>query len=83
MSLIERLRFAISQDVPGAIRRAREEGGLSRRQLAEDVGCSNALLVQIEQGTAKPSIELLAAIAHVLDTTIDALVPVTISTEQT
>lgn len=48
-----------------AIRRAR---GLSQVELAEKVGCSQAMISKIEKGQANPTLDMIEAIAAALDT---------------
>ena len=48
------------------IRRAR---GLSQVELAEKVGCSQAMVSKIEKGQANPTLDMIEALAAALDTT--------------
>ena len=45
----------------------------SRRQLAELVGCSPSMLVQIESGTREPSLKMARKIASILGKSVDFL----------
>lgn len=56
------------------IRKAREEKGLTLRELAKKMEVSASLLSQIETGKASPSLATLRNIAASLDTTIGNLV---------
>lgn len=78
MKLIDRMRIAISNDAGPALRTAREAAGYSIRQLSDEVGVCYSTVVYIENGMTKPSPEFLAAAAHALDTTIDALIPISL-----
>lgn len=81
MKLIDRMRIAISNDAGPALRSAREAAGYSIRQLAEEIGVCHSTVLNIEQGMTKPSPEFLAAAAFALDTTLDALIPVSVDTD--
>lgn len=81
MKLIDRARLVVRDEVGPAIRALREEQGVTMQSLADQIGVCKSTINQIEQGHNKPSLELLIAVAEVLDTTLDALVPVSISTE--
>lgn len=81
MKLIDRIRIGIRDDVGPTIKAAREERGVTLQALADEVGVCKSTIMQVECGNNKVSVELLVAIAHALDTTIDALVPVLVSTD--
>ena len=49
------------------LRRAREAAGLTREQLAVEVGRSYPMLAQYESGIKQPSLEALTRIAEALD----------------
>jgi transcriptional regulator with XRE-family HTH domain len=55
------------------IKTAREEAGLSQKELAAKVGCANNTLSRIELGRMRASGRLARKIAEGLDTTIAAL----------
>lgn len=69
----EELRFHGA--VGTAIRRAREDAGLSRTELERKLGLSAQALQHIEGGQPCP-LYTLARIAEHLDLTLDELVPV-------
>ena len=54
--------------VGGRIRRAREERGVSVRELASRSNLSTGLISQVERGLTDPSLHTLRVIAKVLDT---------------
>lgn len=81
MKLIERARLVVRDEVGPAIRAIREERGVTMQSLADQIGVCKSTINQIEQGHNKASLEVLIAVAEVLDTTLDALVPVSISQE--
>lgn len=60
------------QDVGRQIRLRRNKLGLTQRQLADKVPCSLTYISRIENG-AKPSLEVLVRIAHILDLSLDTL----------
>src|SRR5580692_1546961 len=55
------------------LRAAREERGLSVRELARRIGCSASLISQIERGVSVPSVGVLYSLATELDTSLDHL----------
>lgn len=81
MKLIDRARLVVRDEVGPAIRALREEQGVTMQSLADQIGVCKSTINQIEQGHNKPSLELLIAVAEVLDTTLDALVPVSVTAE--
>lgn len=60
--------------VGAAVRLARTDAGMSRKGLAVALGISEGTLANVEAGMNCP-LHLAASIAEILDTTIDALVP--------
>ena len=56
------------------LRSAREERGLSVRELARRIGCSPSLISQIERGASVPSVGILYSVATELDSSLDYLV---------
>lgn len=54
-------------------RRLRKERGLTQEQLAAKVGCSQAMVFDVETGRAQPSLKLALALADALGTTVDDL----------
>lgn len=65
---------SIPPTLGGLIRRQREIGELSMRQLADMVGISNPYLSQIENGLREPSSQVLKNIAASLGVSVEALV---------
>ena len=55
------------------LRLAREERGLSARELARRIGCSASLISQIERGVSVPSVGVLYSLATELDSSLDYL----------
>jgi len=55
------------------LRLAREEQGLSARELARRIGCSASLISQIERGVSVPSVGVLYSLATELDSSLDYL----------
>ena len=49
-----------------ALREVREAAGLSKRDLAERIGCDASFMTHIESGRRKPSLETLEQISNVL-----------------
>lgn len=70
----KRIRF--NAIVGDTIRAAREDAGLSRAELETKIGLSTSALSNIEQGVTPCPLFTLARIAHELDLSLDALVPV-------
>lgn len=60
--------------VNAAVKRVREEQGVTLRELAKDVGVSPSFISQVEQGKASPSLATLKAIADALQTTVGNLI---------
>ena len=60
-------------DVGPALRRLREDRGLSLEQLAQLTGVSRAMLGQVELGQSVPTIKTLWRIAHALEVPFSAL----------
>jgi transcriptional regulator with XRE-family HTH domain len=56
-----------------SIRALRKSKGLTQVELAQKLGCSQALVVQYEKGESQPSAEKLPALAATLNVTIDQL----------
>lgn len=59
-------------DIGRQIRSRRKKLGLTQQQLAGQVPCSLTYISRIENG-AKPSLEVLVRIAHIMDLSLDAL----------
>ena len=55
------------------LRAAREERGLSVRELARRIGCSASLISQIERGVSVPSVGVLYSLATELGSSSDYL----------
>ena len=60
--------------VSAAVKRLREEQGITLRELSKDVGVSPSFLSQVEQGKASPSLATLKSIADALQTTVGNLI---------
>src|SRR5215471_10468140 len=56
------------------LRLAREQRGLSVRELARRIGCSASLISQIERGVSAPSVGVLYSLATELGSSLDYLV---------
>lgn len=62
--------MAVERDIGLRIKALRQASHLTLKQLAEEVGCSDAYLSQIENGRVSPSISSLKKIATALRTKI-------------
>lgn len=72
--MTEQVREPMAADVLGdRLRAAREDYGISLRELARRVGVSASLISQIETGKVHPSVSTLYALASELDASIDQL----------
>jgi quercetin dioxygenase-like cupin family protein/DNA-binding XRE family transcriptional regulator len=60
-------------DARARLRRARQDAGLSLRELGRRVGVSASLLSQIEQGRSDPSVSSLYALVSALHISLDEL----------
>src|SRR6266567_9261716 len=58
-------------ELGGAVRRRREERGLSLRDVADETGVSASTLSRIENGTGKPDADNIARLAAWLDMPIE------------
>ncbi|HVS20479.1 MAG TPA: helix-turn-helix transcriptional regulator [Pyrinomonadaceae bacterium] len=58
-------------ELGGAVRRRREQHGLSLRDVAEETGVSASTLSRIENGTGKPDADNIARLATWLDMPIE------------
>jgi transcriptional regulator with XRE-family HTH domain len=58
-------------ELGGAVRRRREQQGLSLRDVAEETGVSASTLSRIENGTGKPDADNIARLAGWLDMPIE------------
>jgi transcriptional regulator with XRE-family HTH domain len=56
------------------IKKRRSDAGLTQEQLAEKAGCSTRQISDIENGKAKPSLEVIVSIANTLNVGVDRLV---------
>lgn len=56
------------------VRKYRVRLGINQEELAEEVGCSNSHIGQIENNRGIPSLEMIVNIANALHTTVDQLV---------
>jgi transcriptional regulator with XRE-family HTH domain/mannose-6-phosphate isomerase-like protein (cupin superfamily) len=61
-------------DMGPRLRLAREQRGLSVRELARRIGCSASLISQIERGVSAPSVGVLYSLATELGSSLDYLV---------
>ena len=57
----------------GKLRLARQQAGLSLRELARQLSVSPSFLSQMENGKSQPSVATLYSIAQVLEVSIDEL----------
>ena len=55
------------------LRNCREAAGLSKRETAKRVGVSQPAYLRYEDGSRTPSIQVITAIARVLNTSVDYL----------
>ena len=55
------------------IQKAREQAGLSQRELGERACISETFVSHVERGAKKPSVDTFAKIADVLGCSMDAL----------
>lgn len=55
------------------VRKHRQLKGLRQEDLAEQCGCSNSHIGQIENARTVPSLEMIVRIANVLSATVDQL----------
>lgn len=56
------------------LKKAREEKGLTQKQVAEAVGVTQVAINYFEQGVKVPSLPTMIELANTLDKTIDELV---------
>ena len=63
----------LSKTIGTRIREKREKAGISQKDLAEKVGVTPSAINQYENGTKKPSTDILAKIAVEIDTSSDYL----------
>jgi len=56
------------------LRDRRLAAGMNQTELAEAAGCQQSTISQIETGTRRGGVDLLAAIARVLGCTVDDLI---------
>lgn len=61
------------KEIGDRIRELRTERGLSQKELADKIGVATNTVSQYESGKSKTSINVLAKLAVVLDTTTDYL----------
>lgn len=55
------------------MREYRIKRGMTRRELAIAVGCSESMIAKIEQGVKKPSLPMAGKISEALGKTVDRL----------
>lgn len=58
------------------IRAAREDVGMTQRQLAAEMGVSQPVVAQLETGRANPTLGQLAAVADALGAGLDVQFPI-------
>lgn len=75
---IKALKSTLHTDVGRAMREAREAAGLSQAKLASLCDTSQNSIAAVERGERTCSLFLLVCVADALDTTLDALVPITV-----
>ena len=66
-------RDVVEDDLPRRLRAAREEHGISVRELARRLEVSPSAISQIETGRARPSVSMLYALVTELDMSLDEL----------
>lgn len=69
-------KIALYAAIGTQISQLRAKSGMSRAQVAERLGCSPAVLENIEQGQMTTPVYVLVQLAHLWDVTLDTLVPV-------
>ena len=62
-----------TSELGGAVRRRREQQGLSLRDVADETGVSASTLSRIENGTGKPDADNIARLASWLDMPIERI----------
>lgn len=70
---IRTARDIVEDDLPRRLRAAREERGISVRELARRLDVSPSAISQIETGRARPSVSTLYALVTELDMSLDEL----------
>ena len=68
---LERIQTSVA--VGGSIRSTRKLKGLTLREMADQIGCSESLLSKIENGRINPSLPALGEIARCLQVSVGAL----------
>jgi len=61
-------------DLAANVRLLRKQKGLTQVELAQRIGCSQAVITAYEKGRKKPSIDTLARLAEVLGASTDQIV---------
>ena len=75
---IQSMKATLHEDVGRAMRTAREAAGMSQRELAACCDTTQNSIAAVERGERTCSLFLLVAVADALDTTLDALVPISV-----
>lgn len=57
------------------LRRARQRRGYNQAQLAQKIGVGTSCISQYERGKRTPNLKTMSLISHVLDVSLDDLVP--------
>jgi transcriptional regulator with XRE-family HTH domain len=70
---IRSMRDVVEDDLPRRLRAAREEKGISVRELARRLDVSPSAISQIETGRARPSVSMLYALVSELGMSLDEL----------
>lgn len=81
-SALHAMRLTLNGDVGRAIRTTREAQGHSQNWLARECDSTQTSIARIESGDGTCSLFMLVAIADALDTTLDDLVPVSVSASE-
>src|SRR5438045_8958218 len=71
LSCMEKKSGVNTSELGDAMRRRREQQGMSLRDVAEETGVSSAALSRIENGTGKPDADNIARLAAWLDMPIE------------
>ena len=71
------------KNLPEKLKSARISTGLTRKQVAERIGISYAVLTHYETGDRNPSLNVLYSLAKLYKVSVDYLLDVTVSTSNT
>ena len=75
---VQSMRATLHEDVGRAMRTAREAAGMPERGLAACCATPRSSVAAVARGERAWSLVLLVAVADALDTTLDALVPISV-----